>query len=199
MLNQPKLRVATDDAELFQIIKRGIEGSEMPGFWTLTDEEIRRVAGYVRSFGRIKQAKLGGDTTRGKALYETKGNCAACHIVRGQGGVSGPELTEIGARRSPAYLREALLDPNKTMPEGFLLVSLITAEGARVRGVRINEDTFSIQLRDGDNRFQSFRKETLKELRREFDVSSMPVYRGTFTTAELDDLIAYLASLRGRK
>ncbi len=202
-LNLPKLARAADNAALFKVIKEGIRDSEMPQFWQLTDQEIWQVAGYVRALGRVEPVKLSGDVARGKTLFETKGNCTACHIVRsegrGQGSVAGPELTEIGLRRSPAYLREALLDPNAATPEGFLVVSVTTASGQRVRGVRVNEDSFSIQirqLRDAGNRFHSFRKSDLKELKKEFGVSTMPSYKETFTPSEIDDLVAYLASLR---
>jgi putative heme-binding domain-containing protein len=205
-LNQPKLQRADDNFALFRIIKGGIPDSEMPQFWQLTDQEIWQVAGYVRSLMRTEAVKLTGDAARGKALYETKGDCASCHLIRdwrnggrGQGGVAGPELTEIGLRRSPSYLREALLDPNAATPDGFLVVSITTNSGRRVRGVRVNEDSFSIQLRDGGNRFHSFRKSELKELKKEFGVSTMPGYKDAFTAAEIDDLVAYLAGLRGGK
>lgn len=202
-LNQPKLQRADDNYALFRIIKQGVPDSEMPGAWQLLDSEIWLVAGYVRSLGREEPVKLTGDTARGKTLYETKGNCAACHVIRsegrGAGGVAGPELTEIGLRRSPAYLREAVLDPNAAMPDGFLVVSVTTAGGQRVRGVRLNEDSFSIQLRDAASRFHSFRKSEIKELKKEFGVSTMPSYKETFTAPEIDDLVAYLASLRGEK
>jgi len=202
-LNQPKLQRADDNFALFRIIKVGIPDSEMPGAWQLTDQEIWQVAGYIRSLARTEAVTLTGDAARGKALYETKGNCASCHLIRnegrGQGGVAGPELTEIGLRRSPSYLREALTDPNAATPDGFLVVSLTTSNGQHVRGVRINEDSFSIQLRDGSTRFHSFRKSELKELKKEFGVSTMPSYKDAFTAAELDDLVAYLAGLRGEK
>jgi len=196
-LDRPKLPRAATPADLIKLIQEGIPNSEMPGFWSLNNREVRQVAGYVRSLGRMQTVKLTGNAARGQTLFET--NCAACHVVRGQGGVAGPELTEIGARRSPAYLRAALLDPNAATPEGFLVVSVTTAGGQRVRGVRINEDSFSIQLRDASNRIHSFRKFDLQEVKKEFGVSTMPSYKDAFTAAELDDLIAYLASLRGEK
>src|SRR5262249_47520244 len=84
-LNLPKLQRATTDDAMFKIIKEGIEGSEMPGAWQLTDREIRLVASYVRSLGRIEPVSLSGNASRGKEIFETKGNCSACHIVFGQG------------------------------------------------------------------------------------------------------------------
>jgi len=196
-LNQPALRRGKDNWALYGVIKNGVEGTEMPGAWQMTEREVWRVAGYVRSLGRVETAALTGDAGRGRELYRAKG-CAGCHIVRGAGGASGPELTEIGARRSAAYLREALIDPAASVPEKFLTVSVTTRAGRSLRGVRVNEDSFTVQLRDDNDRFHSFRKSELKDLKKEFGVSTMPSYK-TLAAAELDDLVAYLASLGGAK
>ncbi len=198
-LNQPKLTHAPTQAALLKVIQEGIPGTEMPDFWSLNNDEARQVAAYVRSLGRVAAVKLPGKAARGKELFDGKGNCLACHVVRGTGGVSGPELTEIGLRRGAAHLRAAVIDPNAATPEGFLLVTVTTATGQRVRGVRLNEDPFTIQLRDASQRLHSFRKADLQDLKKELGVSTMPSYKEAFTTAELDDLIAYLASLRGER
>jgi cytochrome c oxidase cbb3-type subunit 3 len=68
-----------------------------------------------------------------------------------------------------------------------------------VRGVRANEDSFTIQLRDANNRFHSFRKLDIEDMKKEVGISTMPSYKATLTNAEIDDLVAYLASLRGEK
>jgi len=196
-LAQPILRHAPDDKRLAEVIQHGVPGTEMPGAWQLTDHEAAQVASYVRSLGRVAPAQLPGDAARGRDLYESKGGCAACHIIHGAGSSFGPELTAIGARRSADYLRESLLKPAATVPEGFLVVRVITRDGRTVRGLRVNEDSFTIQLRDASNRFFSFRKSDLTSLKKEFHESLMPSYESRFTPAELDDLIAYLASLRG--
>jgi hypothetical protein len=75
-------------------------------------------------------------------------------------------------------------------------VRITTASKQTIRGVRVNEDPFTIQLRDANHRFHSFRKAAVQEIKKEFGVSLMPPYKDSFTPAELDDLIAYLASLR---
>lgn len=196
-LAQPTLRRAPDDGRLAEVIKRGIPNTEMPGAWQLTDREIGHVAGYVRSLGRTAAVALPGDPQRGRALYENKGGCAACHIVRGVGSSLGPELSEIGARRNADYLRESLVKPEASAPEGFLIVRITTRDGKVIRGIRVNEDTFTIQVRDAASRFYSFRKSELASLEKEFNRSLMPSYESKFTASELDDVVAYLASLRG--
>lgn len=201
-LSQPQLPRAASNNALFKIIQEGIDGTEMPGAWQLAEREIWQVAGYLRSLGQTAVASVDnvpGDPGRGKQYYEAKGGCASCHIVGGRGGTVGPDLSNIGARRSPAYLREALIDPGASVPEEFLVVSVVTRDGQRVRGVRLNEDSFTIQLRDTRNVFHSFRKLELKELKKEFGASLMPGYRESLAASEIDDMVAYLAGLRGEK
>jgi cytochrome c oxidase cbb3-type subunit III len=196
-LAQPRLRRAPDNQRLAEVIRNGIPGSEMPGAWQLHDHEVWKVAGYVRSLGAVPIENIRGDPARGRALYESKGGCASCHIVRGVGGTLGPELTEIGSRRNAAYLREALVDPGATIPDGYLVVMVTTPGGSALRGMRVNEDTFTIQLRDSANRIYSFRKSELGSMEKQFHLSLMPSYLNSFSPAELDDVVAYLTSLRG--
>jgi putative heme-binding domain-containing protein len=111
----------------------------------------------------------------------------------------GPELTDIGIRRSAPYIKEAIVKPGSTIPEGFLLVEAVTALGKKVEGIRVNEDTFSIQFKDATGQFYSLRKQDLKELRKLRGQTPMPSYEGMLNTSELEDLVAYLASLRGKQ
>jgi putative heme-binding domain-containing protein len=118
-------------------------------------------------------------------------------MVGGRGGALGPDLSDIGARRSVDYLRDALVQPEAAVPDGFLEVQLVTRDGRRITGVRLNEDAFSIQIRDLSGDFRSFFKNELAELNKLPGKSPMPGYRGVFNSGELDDVIAYLDSLRG--
>src|SRR5258706_6260909 len=196
-LAQPRLHRAPDAALLTEVIRSGIPGTERRGSWQLPAREARQVAVFVLSLGRVPVEPLPGNVARGKSLYESKGVCAPCHIIRGAGGSYGPELSEIGLRRSGDYLREALVKPAATLPDGFLMVTAITREGVTVRGIRVAEDSFTIQVRDAANKFHSFRKSSLANLKKEFKTSPMPSYESQFSAAELDDVVAYLASLRG--
>jgi putative heme-binding domain-containing protein len=201
-LTRARLRHADTEKALIGVIRDGITGTEMAGAWQLGDHELRQVAAYVWSLSRTEVVAAQGDPAKGKTLYE-KGDCAKCHTVQGQGGSLGPDLTAIGARRGPEYLRQALHDPGTTMPldengyRAFLVVEAATRDGRIVRGLRINEDTFTIQIRDGEGRIHSLQKRHLADLRRDEGGSLMPSYKTLIAKADFDDLVAYLASLRG--
>jgi cytochrome c oxidase cbb3-type subunit III len=197
-LAKAKLRHAPDDAALFKVIIRGIPGSEMPPN-DLSARQIWQLAGYVQTLAHIPRAKVAGDAKRGKHLYETKGNCAACHTISGYGGAIGPDLTDIGASKGMDYLRLALVDPNADVPDGFLQVRLVVKDRTRINGVRLNEDIFSIQIRDLAGNFRSFWKDELRELNKDTGKSPMPSYRQIFTPDELDDVLAFLESLQGNQ
>jgi cytochrome c oxidase cbb3-type subunit 3 len=194
-LNRPKLDRAPDDEALRKLIAEG--RGDMPGSWQLHPDEIVSVAAYVRTLGALPAETVPGDATRGARVFAAN-RCAGCHMVAGQGGGFGPELTSIGARRNAAYLRQTVLKPAATIPDGFQYVSAAPATGAAVRGIRVNEDSFTIQLRDAAGTYYSFRKAELKDLRRLEGQTPMPPYEGQVKGADLDDLVAYLAGLKGK-
>lgn len=195
-LRRAKLTRAAADEALKSLIENGI-APEMPPAWFLAPEEIANVAAYVRTLGNVPPEVLPGDPTRGKAIYARSG-CSACHILAGEGSGYGPELTDVGARRGSSRLRETLQNPAKTIPEDFLFVQAITNSRQTIRGIRLNEDTFSIQFKDQQGRVHSFRKSELRELKKLRDETPMPPYAAAFSAAELDDLINFLASQRGK-
>jgi putative heme-binding domain-containing protein len=140
---------------------------------------------------------LPGDSARGERVYQSKG-CTGCHMIGGKGEGFGPELTDIGAKRNGTHLRETILHPAAELPEGFLYVAIMTQSGTSIRGIRVNEDSFNIQIKDARGQFHSFAKSELRELKRLNDETPMPAYAGSLSNAELDDLVAYLASLKGK-
>lgn len=195
-LRRAKLTHAADDDSLKSLIENGI-APEMPPAWYLSPEEIANVAAYVRTFGNVPPEVLPGDPARGKAIYARSG-CSACHILAGEGSGYGPDLTDVGARRGSSRLRETLQNPAKTIPEDFLLVEAITNSGQAIRGIRLNEDTFSVQLKDQQGGFHSFRKGELRDLKKLRGETPMPPYASAFSSAEVDDLINFLASQKGK-
>jgi putative heme-binding domain-containing protein len=196
---QGKLRHGATVASIVDIITNGIPATDMPGFrGPLTDRSIRQTAAYVQSLSRIAAHPAPGNASHGVAIYQSNG-CASCHVVDGQGGTLGPELTAIGSRRGGTYLREAIVKPAAAHPTGYLVVRAVTANGADVRGIRVNEDVFWVHIRDASGTVHALQKSELKSLDRELDASLMPSYAARITDAELDDLVAYLSTLRGAK
>jgi putative heme-binding domain-containing protein len=193
-LAREKLRNAPDDDALRRVIRRGIPNSGMPGTG-FSDTEIGQVASYVRALGRVAGAPLPGNRARGEQVVRGKGGCLRCHTIGGQGGAFGPDLTGIGSRRSAAHLRESLVSPEADTPRGFVLLRAVTRDGRSVTGARVNEDTFSAQLRDPSGTLHSFWKSELREFGAQRGAPAMPSYRQTLTDAELDDITAYLAGL----
>jgi cytochrome c oxidase cbb3-type subunit 3 len=196
-LRNPELRHAADDETLQKVIQEGIPGTSMPDNWMISLEQARQIAAYVRSIGRVEKTALPGDPENGRGIFEAKGGCSACHIVEGEGGILGPDLSQIGLMRGASYLRESLEAPGAATPPGYTLVEAVTSDGVSVSGVRVNEDSFTIQIRDERGRFHSLRKAELRSLEKKFRESLMPSYASDLTATEMDDLIAYLASLRG--
>lgn len=208
-LARPRLRHAADEAAIIGILVDGIPGTAMMAAWSLSEREIRQVAAYVSSLGRRPLEELPGDPARGELVYARVG-CAGCHIVRGAGSGLGPELTDVGRLRGAAFLRESLVDPGAARPEravpyepyGYPAYVIVRAEprsGPEVVGMRVNEDAFTIQLRDPQGRIHSFRKADLRKLRPEPGTSLMPSYRDTLNGGDLNDLVAYLMTLRAER
>jgi putative heme-binding domain-containing protein len=208
-LNRPTLSRAQDDDSLRAVIRDGLPDRGMPRVRRTTDGEQRQLMAYVRSLGRTARVASIGDPQKGNAVYQRSG-CASCHVIKGEGGTTGPELSTIGMQRGTDYLRQAVVDPAAALPHGtlpvpsrnldeFLPVRIVTREGREVRGLRINEDTFTIQIRDSNNELHSFRKGELREIEKEFGKSLMPAFKDRLAASDVNDLVAYLSSLRGDK
>jgi cytochrome c oxidase cbb3-type subunit III len=192
-LARPKLRHTNDPAALAKLIREGIPGTEMPRFF-LANSQLQAVAQHVLSLGRGATGTVRGNAARGAELYVQQ-NCAQCHTIRGRGGAMGPDLTDAGARTGPAYLRESLTHPAAALPPGFLQLRVVTIAGEALQGVLIDEDTFSIRIRDFNDGVRSYFFSELRTIERQKGRSPMPSY-AHLNARDLNDLVAYLASLQ---
>jgi putative heme-binding domain-containing protein len=105
----------------------------------------------------------------------------------------GPDLGEIGLRRSLAFLRESLVNPSAHIDARYRSATILPGS---ITGVVLNEDDYSIQIREMSGKMRSWPKASLKQLRRE-KASLMPSY-DKLDPAAIDNLIAYMNSLRGK-
>jgi putative heme-binding domain-containing protein len=198
----------TSDQELFDAIKNGIPGTMMPGN-RLSDEEAWKTAAYIRSLrGTAIDAPAKGDTARGEQVYWGKGGCSQCHMLRGKGGLLGPDLSNLAGRRKLYSIRDALTkaDHDAATDGGRHEISLaplpnyqplrvVTRDGKTISGVLKNEETFSLQMMGTDSELHLFQRDELREVVYERK-SLMPTdYDRRLTPEEFQDLLAFLSRL----
>lgn len=195
-LGRLKLRHATSDEQIVQIIRQGIPGTAMPAN-NLSDEQAGMIVGYLHSLAAdpARQSLLEGDAARGQALFTGAGQCQTCHRIKGSGGRLGPDLSEIGSARRAAQLERSILDPDAEIAPGNRPFRVVTKNGVTVNGKLLNLDTFTVQMLDTGENLRSFVKSDLKEY--DFvDKSPMPSYQGKLSSQQVADLVSYLATLK---
>ena len=185
------------DRDLYTTISVGIPGTEMPGIF-FDGRQLWQLVSFVRSLSQGRGAEFAeGDAEKGRAVYAANG-CSGCHRIRGEGGRTGPDLSDVGAIRSLGHLQTSVTKPNEAVYPQHWMVRAKTEDGKQVSGLRLNEDTFSVQLIDASGRLVSLSKADLAEF--EVDRSSaMPSFEDKIQGDDFDNLIAYLASQRLRE
>lgn len=183
----------SSDQELLNNISDGIAGTEMPGLFYSPDR-VWQIVAYLRSLN-ARPAPARGDASRGASLVRSSG-CLGCHRVHGEGRALGPDLSNIGGPRSSEHLRQSLLEPDADVRPRFWFVTAKDETGANYQGFLLNEDTYSVQILDLTETLRSVPKGRLShyEVKKS---SRMPSYRSRLRPEQVDDVVAYLSSLRG--
>jgi len=194
-LGRGKFRRALSDDDIVQIIKIGIPNTPMPPI-DIATRRARFIVAYLRSMASSQAMSGSGNAVRGRALFESKGECLSCHRIKDRGSRIGPDLTDIGAMRRSLELERSLLEPNAEVLLENRFVRVVTRDGEAITGRLLNHDAFTVQLIDSKERLLSFEKSSLKEFAF-LDESPMPSYKGKLSAEELADLISYLVSLKG--
>jgi putative heme-binding domain-containing protein len=136
-----------------------------------------------------------GDSARGKALVESSG-CFDCHRIDDRGSRLGPNLSAIGARRTAARLRDALVDPDAEVIPDNRFARIVTKDGASVTGKLLNQDAISIQLMDPKEELKTYLRASLREFTI-IDKGLMPSVRGKLSDQQIADIVSYLSSRKG--
>jgi putative heme-binding domain-containing protein len=211
-LTRAQKKHAHSDAEIFQVISNGIPGTAMPANGTngqgvgMTDEEIWQIIAYIRSQEVKAPAQPLGNAVHGKELFYGDANCSLCHMVEGKGGRLGPELTAVGGSRTRAAIIDSVRNPSrrlawglteatKEFPQEYETVTVVTADGKQIKGVTLNEDSFSVQIMDMNEQIRLLEKAKLQSFQKTRE-SAMPKYDAdTLSDKELEDIVAYLVSV----
>jgi putative membrane-bound dehydrogenase-like protein len=138
-----------------------------------------------------------GNVQRGrKTFFSNRAACGACHRVAGQGGLIGPDLSQIGTIRKRRDLMEAIVFPSATIVNNYETWSVITSTGRTHSGVIQRATAHSIVLRNAQRMEIELDRYDIDELVRQ-PTSIMPQgLDRTLTSDELSDLLAFLQSLR---
>ena len=196
-LRSGKFRNAVTDQDLTRVITTGIPGTGMLAF-KLDPSEIAGIIAYLRNMNSFDRGSVkAGDAGRGRAVANGKGDCARCHRVGADGSRVGPDLSDIGTTRSAGSLLRSLTDPSSQMMPINRPVRAVTRDGKTINGRRLNEDTYTVQLLDDQERLVSLVKTDLREYTI-LTVSPMPSFKGRLSDDEVADVVAYLLSLKGR-
>lgn len=193
-LRRGQFRIARSDQDLRRVISSGAAEGRMPAF-DLREAELHGVIAYIRAgFDADGVAVKIGDPVRGQALFEGKGACVDCHRVNGIGPRTAPDLSAIGAIRTPASLQRNLLDPATALLPINKAVRIVTRNEETIIGRRLNEDTYTVQVIDSQERLRSLVKADLVS----YEISDAPSKQPTtLSSDEVADLIGYLLTLRG--
>lgn len=145
--------------------------------------------------GATLMAQSAGDPTRGKALTESNG-CFDCHRIDQRGSRLGPDLSDIGSKRTPERIQESLLDPDAEVLFENRFVKFSTKDGATVTGRLLNQDALSVQLINSKEELKTYMRSTLHDYT-VVDKGLMPSVKDKLSDQQIADIVSYLSSLKG--
>jgi quinoprotein glucose dehydrogenase len=136
----------------------------------------------------------GGDAERGREVFfgNAAASCRRCHMVGGQGGAVGPDLSAVGKGKPRLEHLESILLPNAKIAKGFETVVLITDDGLVYTGVLREETPEVVKLMAATGEVISVPTKKIEERAR--GKSGMPedAAKG-LNKRELRDLVEYLS------
>lgn len=191
-----RLSRASSSAGIFNILRNGIAGTAMMAVDpSVPDAQLWQLAAYIESLSRDPSSvELSGSRKNGAALF-SNGDCKSCHSVDGSGGRLGPDLSLIGERLGPQELTMALLEPSSSVAPRWWTLTVKDDNGTEYSGLRMSEDSFSLRIMDDKAQLWAFPRSQLTHVERS-EASTMPSYAERYSDEEIDDLVAYLFSLR---
>jgi cytochrome c oxidase cbb3-type subunit III len=186
------------DQALFDVISRGLARAGMPAFGQLlSPAEIHALVGYLRDAAKTSGSpRASGDAAKGRALFFGKAGCNQCHMISGDGGFLGRDLSDFGRHHSTVQIRLAILHPNNQVLPGQEVVAVTTRDGRRWEGMVRNEDNFSLQLLDSAGMFHLVMKSELASFERQSKSLMPDDYSSRLTGSEVDALVSYIVGAK---
>jgi len=177
---------------LYDAIKHGIPGTGMPAM-SIPDDSIWKIVVFIRAMrSSASEVDVPGNVAHGREVFFGKGGCSSCHMLNGKGGIIGPDLSNIGAEITLKRMKESLT-MDGPIPPGYQPVKVVTRSGQTIEGIAKNQDSFSIQLLDRQNRLHLLSRAELRSVE-EPRTSLMPHnYDKVLSAEEYNDLLAMLS------
>ncbi|WP_373496247.1 heme-binding protein [Aquiflexum sp.] len=138
----------------------------------------------------------GRDLVKGKGMYAAT-LCLSCHTMQGEGGIVGPDLTQLGTRFSTKDILESTIHPNAVISDQYAATIFYLADGSSVLGKLTNEDKEKYYISQNPFDPQTIREIPKKDVtsKKLSDISvMMPGLINRLNEEELKDLMAYLIS-----
>jgi PQQ-dependent dehydrogenase (methanol/ethanol family) len=177
-------------------IKNGIPNSGMPPF-SLPAQDLDALAVLVRSLNtEAAGSNVPGNPAAGGQFFFGKGGCGSCHMVLGRGRPIGPDLSDLGNRRTVAEIQSALREPNAEITPGYGMVTVKLRDGKTIRGFARSRSNFDIRVEDLQGELHLLEESRIAAIAEETQ-SAMPPLQAT--PKENQDLMAYLSRLTGVK
>src|SRR5437868_3822900 len=138
-IGQPR---AASRQALRDLIRSGIPEAGMPAF-AIPDAELDAVVSYLEVLrSPATDHPTPGDAVAGERFFTGEGHCTRCHMVRGRGGILGPDLSNLARERRTPQIDHALREPGTS--RSFRALSLRMRDGAALRGIAKYETPFDL-------------------------------------------------------
>jgi PQQ-dependent dehydrogenase (methanol/ethanol family) len=200
---------ALGESQIANIIHNGTDHG-MPSFASLPTRDIADIARWLHA-ENPSAASTGSsnEVKTGEAFFFGKGGCSTCHMVRGRGGVNGPDLSSVATRSSTDDIARMLNDPSvwlslRSLPicpswafcpdTQWNVVTVRLANGTPIRGFAHRETEHGLQLQTFDGKMLLLRSAEYQVISRETK-PYMPALKAG--AEERRALLAYLYSLNG--
>ena len=168
------------------LIRNGIPNTAMPPF-TMPDAELDALVAFIDVLrAPAADHPTAGDAAVGERFFTGKGDCSSCHMVRGRGGILGPDLSDLARERRTTQIERALREPGASKT-----IVLRLRDGRTLRGLAKYESPFDLGVQGLDGDFHSISRSQVAQIT--WEPSPMPQVQAT--TGEMRDLLAYLTRL----
>ena len=182
-----------DDDTLYKSIQKGIPGGGMPAA-NLPEEQAWQVAAFVRSLtAPAFENPPAGDVQAGETVFLGKAGCSNCHRIQGRGGALGPDLSDVGATRATAQIRQAIEEPDSDGAPNYRAVSVVLKNGKTLRGVARNRTNYSLQLQDAQGNLHLLSMADISEMDLKKGSPMPKDYAKRLSKQEIDNLVAFLS------